>query len=125
MKEIVAKLREICEEYNQAKDEIEPELFYDFYVNPEIHARFIVGPVEASDGISLLLAERIAERHGVILGSYDFARGKWSEAADCRPVFYLDLKDVSSCQNSKEQLLKAAKELQNASNKLVADAIPT
>jgi len=120
MKEIAAKLREIVEEYNRETDDSEPELFFDFFVNPKIHARLIIGPIYVTDGITHLLAEKIAKKNGVTLTSYDFSRDRWSEPRDCRPVFSLDLPDDErEFESLAKKLCEASRELKDSTEKVV------
>jgi hypothetical protein len=120
MKEKAAKLTEIVQEYNRKKDDSEPELFFDFFVNPKIHARLIIGPIDAADGITRLLAEKIAKKNGVTLTSYDFSRDRWSEPRDYHPVFSLDLPDDErKFESLAKNLCEAARELKSSTKKIV------
>jgi hypothetical protein len=120
MKEKAAKLREIAQEYNREKGDSEPELFFDFLVNPEIHARLYIGPIDVADGITRLLAEKIAKKNGVTLTSYDFSRDRWSEPRDYRPVFSLDLPDDErKFESLAKKLCEASRELKGSTKKVV------
>jgi len=120
MKEKAARLREIVAQYDKNRVETEPDLFFDFFVNPEIHARLIMGPIDVADGISHLLAERIAKKNGVSLTQYDFSKDRWSEPRDYRPVFSLDLPDDErEFESSAQKLRKASKELKDSSERIV------
>ena len=120
MKEKAARLTEIVQEYNRTKDNSDPELFFDFFVNPEIHARLIIGPIDAADGITRLLAEKIAQKNGVTLTLYDFSRDRWSEPRDYRPVFSLELPDDErKFESLAKKLCEASKELKSSTKKIV------
>jgi hypothetical protein len=120
MKEKAAKLGEIVQEYNREKDDSDPELFFDFFVNPEIHMRLIIGPIDAADGITHLLAKKIAKKKGVTLASFDFSKDRWSEPRDYRPVFYLDLPDDErQFKSFAKKLCEASKELENSTKRIV------
>jgi hypothetical protein len=120
LKEKAAKLAQIVQEYNRDRDISEPELFFDFFVNPDIHAKLIIGPIDASDAITRLLAEKVARKKGVKLTKYDFSKDRWSEPRDYRPVFSLDLpNDERKFKSVAKKLYEASREFKNSTEKIV------
>ena len=120
MKEKAEKMDEIIQKYTEEAKKSGSELFYDFFVNPDVSMELMIGPLEVSAGLTYHLAEKIAERNGIKLTRYDFARGKWSEPPDHRTVFSVTVPDdETEFENTVEKLCEASKELKEATNRII------
>jgi len=120
MKEKTEKLDKIIEQYIKEVEASGAELFYDFFVNPQLSMHLMVGPLEVSEGLTYQLATRIAEKNNAKVVKYDFSRGKWSEPPDHRAVFSVMVpEDESRFEGIVEGLCQTLKEFREASNQII------
>ena len=121
MKEKTEKIDRIIQKHTEEVKNFGSELFYDFFVNPpEISMELMVGPLEVGEGVTHLLAEKIAEKFGVKLTKYDFSGDRWSEPREYKTVFSVTVPDdEGKFENAVERLCVALREFREASNRMI------